>query len=385
MKQHKKALIVWIGVALVLLIAALLAGSPGGEGISSGVVFAFTVTAVLLIAAACIRAFVIPRFQYAPGKFQLLLEGAVGVSDGVAVRGGRTWNRFLRIIAGIYKFFRFLGNVAREHTKAVIVWIGSTLVLLIGALLVGSPGREETVQEAMRDAVLHEANRISLFGVKEVSPGLISAFTVTAVLLIAAACLRIFVIPRFQYNPGKLQLLLEEAVGLFDGMARGSSPHRNRFLGVYIFTAGTYIFFGTLFELLGIQVISTEGLPITLPAPLSDVNAAIAMGTLSYLIILSGGIAGNGVKGVGKTLKEYSLPISMSFRLFGALLSGLLVTELVYYYVSLSFVLPVLVGIMFTLLHALIQAYVLTMLTAMYYGEVSEREHPKEEKAVQSA
>ena len=93
-------------------------------------------------------------------------------------------------------------------------------------------------------------------------------------------------------------------------------------------------------------------------------------------MILSGGIAGNGLKGVGSTLKEFSLPISMSFRLFGALLSGLLVTELVYYYVQLSYVLPVLVGVLFTLLHALIQAYVLTMLTALFYGEVSERPEP---------
>ena len=70
----------------------------------------------------------------------------------------------------------------------------------------------------------------------------------------------------------------------------------------------------------------------------------------------------------------------MSFRLFGALLSGLLVTELVYYYVSLSFVLPVVVGVLFTLLHALIQTYVLTMLTALYYGEVSEPAPPKEKR-----
>ena len=87
---------------------------------------------------------------------------------------------------------------------------------------------------------------------------------------------------------------------------------------------------------------------------------------------MSGGIAGNGVKGIGLTLKDFSLPVSMSFRLFGALLSGLLVTELVYYYIHLSFVLPVAVGVMFTLLHALIQTYVLTMLTALFYGEVTE-------------
>ena len=62
----------------------------------------------------------------------------------------------------------------------------------------------------------------------------------------------------------------------------------------------------------------------------------------------------------------------MSFRLFGALLSGMLVTELVYYYLALSFVLPVVVGVLFTLLHALVQAYVLAMLTALIYGEVTE-------------
>ena len=268
----------------------------------------------------------------------------------------------------------------KGHKKALALWIAAILLLLAGALLAGSPGREETVQQAMRDAVLHDINQIALFGGKTVNPGLISAFLVTAVLLIAAVLIRVFAVPRFQYRPGKLQLLLEEAVGLFDRMARSNSPHRSGFLGAYIFAAGAYIFVGTLFELLGIQAITVHGHAVTLPAPLSDVNAAIALGTLSYLVILSGGIAANGIKGVGKTLKEFSLPISMSFRLFGALLSGLLVTELVYYYVNLSFVLPVIVGVLFTLLHALIQTYVLTMLTALYFGEVSEPSPKKPKK-----
>ena len=272
-----------------------------------------------------------------------------------------------------------------QHKKGLAVWILIVLLLLAGALLAGSNPRAETVQEAMRDAVLHDVNQVSLFGLKNVNPGLISAFLVTAVLLLAAVLIRVFAIPRFQMIPGRLQLLLEQAVGLFDGMAKNSSPHRFRFVGAYIFAAGAFIFVGTLFELLGIQAVTVNGHPITLPAPLSDVNAAIALGTLSYLVILSGGIAANGLKGVGKTLKEFSLPISMSFRLFGALLSGLLVTELVYYYVSLSFVLPVIVGVLFTLLHAIIQTYVLTMLTSMYYGEVSEPSPAKPKKKKQAA
>ena len=262
----------------------------------------------------------------------------------------------------------------KSKKKFMILWVLLIAVLFAGSLLTAPPGKAETIQTAMRDAVLHEENQISLFGWKNVNPGLISAMTVSAILLIAAACIRVFVIPKFQ-------LLLEQAVSLFDGMARTSSPQRNGFLGAYIFGAGAYIFVGTLFELLGLQAVTTTGRSVTLPAPLSDVNGAIALGCLSYLVILSGGIAGNGLKGVGSTLKEFSLPISMSFRLFGALLSGLLVTELVYYYVQLSYVLPVLVGVLFTLLHALIQAYVLTMLTALFYGEVSERPEPTSGRA----
>ncbi|MBP5256219.1 MAG: hypothetical protein J6Z80_04095, partial [Clostridia bacterium] len=67
-------------------------------------------------------------------------------------------------------------------------------------------------------------------------------------------------------------------------------------------------------------------------------------------------------------------------RLFGALLSGLLVTELVYHFTALSFGLPVVVGVLFTLLHAVIQAYVLTTLVSIFYGEAVEPRKKKEKK-----
>lgn len=266
----------------------------------------------------------------------------------------------------------------QNKKRFLLIWACICVVLLVGGLAAPGGGQTETIQETMRDAVLHESNQVSLLGLRPVNPGLISSLVVTVVLLVAALCIRVFVIPRFRYVPGKFQLLLEQAVSMFDGLAKSNSPWRNGFLGAYIFAAGVYIFFGTLFELFGFQAITTEGLSVTLPAPLSDVNAAIMLGVLSYLVIFSGAIAGNGLRGIGSALKEISLLISMSFRLFGALLSGLLVTELVYYYIQLSFVLPVIVAVLFTLLHALIQSYVLTMLTALFYGEMSE---PKERPA----
>ena len=226
--------------------------------------------------------------------------------------------------------------------KRKIISLAVLGVLLLASLalslLLGKGGAKESLQTIMRDAVLHEDNKISLFGLMDVNPAVVSGFIVTGVLLVLAALARIFVIPRFKYKPGKLQLLLEELVTFFQNLAQTNSPHRNGFLGAYLFGAGVYV-------------------------------------------LLGGGIAANKLRGAANTLKDFSLPISMSFRLFGALLSGLLVTELVYYSLSLSFVLPVFVGVMFTLLHALIQTYVLTTLVSIFYGEVTEPHNKKVKQA----
>jgi len=250
------------------------------------------------------------------------------------------------------------------------------IIFILAGIFLVNPVKTETepINEVMRDSVLHEGTKIAFLGGIFVNPALISAFSVTLIILIMAVLIRIFAIPNFKIIPGKFQLILEQAVGIFDGIAREKSPHRNKFLSAYIFTAGSYIFIGTLFELLGVQAVTTRGQPISLPAPLSDINAALALGVMSYGVILLGGLIAGGFGGFFTALKDFSLPVSMSFRLFGALLSGALVTELVYYYYSLSFVLPVIVGVMFTLLHAVIQAYVLAMLTAQFYGESTEKQ-----------
>lgn len=271
----------------------------------------------------------------------------------------------------------------KEKTRFLIVWLIITLVFLVGSFVVPSPEKSETVKVMMRDAVLHEENRCSFFGLMSVSPAMISAMVVSGCLLLAALLIRIFAIPRFKMVPGKFQSAIELLVSTFDNLAKTNSPRRNSFLGVYAFGAGVYIFVGTIFELFGFQALTTAGHSISLPAPLSDVNAAIFLGVLSYFVIFAGGILGNGVKGIGLGLKKFSLPLSLSFRLFGALLSGLLVTELVYYYSSMSYVLPVVVGVLFTLLHALIQAYVLTLLTTMFYGELNAP-LPKKEKTAKA-
>jgi F-type H+-transporting ATPase subunit a len=264
-------------------------------------------------------------------------------------------------------------KISKRRAVFIFVWLALIFIILAAIIALWEPPAEtESIKVAMKDGVLHDKNKISLFGIIDVNPALISAYVVTAVLLVAALLIRIFAIPKFKMIPGKFQTVIEALVEFFDNMAKGNSPHRTGFIAAYIFSAGVYIFFSTMFELLGIQGVTTAGHSIALPAPIADINAAIAMGFMTYLMILAAGIVSNGVKGGLKVLKDFSLPISMSFRLFGALLSGLLVTELVYYYISLSFVLPVIVGVLFTSLHALIQTYVLATLASVFYGEAVE-------------
>ncbi len=269
-------------------------------------------------------------------------------------------------------------HISRRKAIFLIVWFSLMTIVLGLIVTVGLPagGKHETIKEMMKDAVLHEHNNVSFLGL-EVNPAVISGYAVTVFLLIVALILRIFVIPKFKIVPSKGQCIIEKAVEFFADMAKANSPHKTGFAAAYIFSAGIYIFVSTIFELFGFQAINTMGHSVSLPAPIADINAAIAMGVTSFGVILGAGIVTNGFKGALRVLKDFSLPISMSFRLFGALLSGLLVTELVYYYLPLSFGLPVLVGVMFTLLHALIQAYVLATLVSIFYGEAVE---PKKTK-----
>lgn len=273
---------------------------------------------------------------------------------------------------GSFKEVKKLKIKSKKKVLFLAVWLALIAVLLIGIFLLWPPGaKHESIKEVMQDGVLHEHNQMNLFGLA-VNPGLISAYVVTAILLLAAALIRIFAIPRFKTSPGRFQAVIEMLVEFFSNMAKANSHHRPKFIGAYIFSAGVYICFSTVFELFGIQWTTTSGMSMALPAPISDINGAIAMGFLSYGVILGGGFVCAGFRGGMSALKDFSLPISMSFRLFGALLSGLLVTELVYYYVGLSFVLPVIVGVLFTLLHALIQTYVLATLVSIFYGEAVE-------------
>ncbi len=222
---------------------------------------------------------------------------------------------------------------------------------------------------------------IELWGIS-ISESLLYAVMVSAGLILFPAIVRIFVIPKFTVVPKGFQIILEFFVNMFENMA-AQTGHLAKFLAPYTFGVATFICFGVIFELFGVR------------SPLADINTTLALSLMTFFLINFFGIKRHGPMGrvkyffkpvwfVGpfRIMSDLMVPISMSFRLFGSILSGMLTMEIVYVALSegtrslfgfaLPLVFPALLAPIFNLFHALIQSYIFAMLTITFVAEASE-------------
>lgn len=229
----------------------------------------------------------------------------------------------------------------------------------MNTMLLREEDAEMTLGEFLKEELFPDRSA-TLFGIP-VNPSFVTAFWLTVGLIVLALVFRFLVYPHFKQDvPGKFQCLVEKAVEAVERFMADKSPHSNVLIGMVSFAACFYIGLGSLCEIIGIRAI------------LVDINACIAVAIVGYGTMLIGGIYGNRFKGAMGVLKDFSMLLSMSFRLFGAMIGGLVMTELVYYFPMMRWGTPVLVGVLFTVLHALVQSYVFMTLVAMFYGEAVE-------------
>ena len=83
------------------------------------------------------------------------------------------------------------------------------IIFILAGIFFINPVKTETeaINEVMRDAVLHEGAKVNFFGRFSVNPAMISSYFVTAIILVMAALIRIFAIPKFKIIPGKFQII----------------------------------------------------------------------------------------------------------------------------------------------------------------------------------
>jgi F-type H+-transporting ATPase subunit a len=236
------------------------------------------------------------------------------------------------------------------------------------------------------------SDSIDVFGIP-VTSSLLSAFIIVIAVGVICIVLRFVFLRKYSAVPKGAQLVLEKAVSMFDNIAKGAAHSYAKYVGPIIFGAGVYIFSGTLIEAFGFKPV------------FADLNSGLAVGTVGFLVIHILGLKKRGIKGrldaqfrsekgvfgilVGaiKTLSDLILPFSMALRLYGSILSGMLIVDLLYIiiqsfleaklYISawalpLSTVVGGGIGIGLTLFHAAIQAYVFATLISLFTGETTE-------------
>lgn len=218
---------------------------------------------------------------------------------------------------------------------------------------------------------------IPIFGGMPVTNTLITAFLASVVLIIGAIIIRLFFLKKFRALPRGLQNVLEIMV---DGMSQFTN-HRvgeqsGRALAPYMFTLAALIGCNGLLELFSMGFLRT--------AP-SDLNETVAFALITFVLIRV--VAYSRVGFIGrmkhylspiplvapiKLFTDMAVPISLSCRMYGNLLGGWVVMELLYSLGWFSFGLPVVGAAFFSLFHTGIQAYVFIMLSLAFMEEAIE-------------
>ncbi len=226
----------------------------------------------------------------------------------------------------------------------------------------------------LRDEIFPDTeNHVIEAGWFVVNGSVFSGFVVVVLLLLAALILRLTVIRRWKTTPSPMQMFVEWLVSFFDKSADEMCDRYGGIMGPYTLGAAAYICFGVLIELFGLR-----------PA-IADLGACLALALCTFLFIHTIGFASNRARRFKHYLNpinivsDLAVPVSMTFRLFGSILSGMVIMDMVYilvegiWYVGLPLVLPALLTPLFTLFHAFIQSYVFASLTLTFVQEAAEK------------
>jgi F-type H+-transporting ATPase subunit a len=168
-------------------------------------------------------------------------------------------------------------------------------------------------------------------------------------------------------KPKWWQHILEAGVQAFvDLISRVTRQQGERFL----------TFLGTLF--IFIATANLLGIFPALVSPTSDINTPLALALVVFFAVHYYGVREFGVKGYIKRLAEPSpviLPmqllghlsrtVSLTLRLFGNILAGGVIIAVLYLVVPLILPIPLL---LFNMLIGILQAFVFTILSAVYIG-----------------
>lgn len=219
------------------------------------------------------------------------------------------------------------------------------------------------------------AERVRLFGL-DLSRTVIDSWIIMAVLIFLALLIRLFCVPKFSDRPKGVQNLLEIAVESLSKYS-GTQVHGMKMsmsFGAYLFTLALFMIGCAVLELFGQR------------APTADLTMTFAMALITFFLLNYYGIKKKGIGGrlasLGSPTKiilpirmicDIAIPVSLACRLFGNMLGGMIVMDLLYSALgNFAVGIPSVVGLYFNVFHPLIQAFIFITLTLSYIDEATE-------------
>ena len=218
------------------------------------------------------------------------------------------------------------------------------------------------------------SDRITLFGMSFAKTTVVM-WGIIAVVFVLALIFRIFIFPKFdKTEPKGLQNCIELSVEFMENFAKNSLGDYSDSLAPYMYTLGVFMIFATISELFGFR------------PPTSDIVVTFAMGLITFVLINVYGIKKKGVKGRIKSmttptpvilpmkiLSDIAVPVSLACRLFGNMLGGMIVMDLLKSVLGgYGSGIPAVAGLYFNVFHPLIQAYIFIILSMTFINEAIE-------------
>ena len=215
--------------------------------------------------------------------------------------------------------------------------------------------------------------RVNVLGVS-LSTTIIYTWFAMAILIIAAILTRLTVVRRFEALPKGAQNVIEtivEAVGKYtNAQAHGTGE----MLCSYILSIGALMITSAFLELFRLR------------PPTADISMTFSLAFMTFGLINVYGIKRKGAIGRVKSLasptpvvfifrviSEFAIPVSMACRLFGNMLGGMIVIDLLYMALGSNAVgIPSVIGLYFNVFHPLMQTFIFVTLTLTFINEAIE-------------
>lgn len=216
---------------------------------------------------------------------------------------------------------------------------------------------------------LHEVN---LFGQKVYLTTTHVGLLIISIVLVALAIIvnKKIAKSKPEDTPGLLVSAFEIAVEMLDNMVQGTMGINARRFRNWISTIFMFVLLCNISGLFGLR------------PPTADYGITFALGVITFCIIHYNGIKANRVGHVTSLFKpvllspiniigEFAVPLSLSLRLFGNVMSGTVMMGLIYGLLPppITTGIPSVLHVYFDLFSGCIQAYVFCMLSMVYISD----------------